>query len=632
MSISSQASIVDSPSLHEHGLYAQRLGPGAALSFARWAAHYYPPSLARQPASPHVVRVRAVPRSRAPVQIGMFSKASFSRGGVDLVTRYANQLARRVFPQGNQTPPRAALFKLAVLTVGTGRRGPTLHFNSDFLNRRHMAAVLIFTKSDIDRSRRPWPWREALDEEVTEEGKRRRIEVDDSDGSITLEDLSEESSLAVFVQVNRLTAEFILTKTGGDPPGLFIYNVEAAKELYNRLQQETLIPETRIPVVEVNDRERVIQEVRQMLIIAFTRDGSFISIRRDAVRIVLVKKDIIVLSHEVNQLTRLKEMLLSGNQLTELPPDVGQWTQLTNIDLDDNMLRSLPPEVEQWRQLRVIGLTNNRLISLTSAVGNWIHLTIIRLANNGLPFLPGAIRRWTQLTSITLSGNRLTLLPTEVGRWTQLESITLGGNLLTELPSEVGQWTALKELGLGINGLTLLPPEIGQLTALEELSLGGNNLTSLPPEIGQLTALKILFLANNNLTSLPPEIGQLAELRAFILGANRLTSLPPEVEGWTRLEEIDLGHNQLTLLPPGVGQWTRLEFIVLTDNRLSSLPSAVGQWTQLERIWLAGNPLTRLPAEARKWTQLRQIRLPTTIPRESFVRPTEWPPGVQVFD
>ena len=59
---------------------------------------------------------------------------------------------------------------------------------------------------------------------------------------------------------------------------------------------------------------------------------------------------------EIGQLTSLRVLNLSDNQLTSLPAEIGQLTSLEVLDLDDNQLTSLPAEIGQLTSLTELDL------------------------------------------------------------------------------------------------------------------------------------------------------------------------------------------------------------------------------------------------------------------------------------
>jgi len=181
---------------------------------------------------------------------------------------------------------------------------------------------------------------------------------------------------------------------------------------------------------------------------------------------------------------RVVELKLEGFYLTgAVPAEIGQLTSLKGLVLTNNQLTSVPAEIGQLTSLKWLGLGTNKLTSL-----------------------PAEIWQLTSLEVLYLGGNQLTSVPTEIGQLTLLRILSLEENQLTSVPAEIGQLAALEWLWLCDNQLTSVPAEIGQLTSLERLNLCRNQLTSVPAEIGQLTELQRFDLYGNQLKSVPAAI------------------------------------------------------------------------------------------------------------------------------
>ena len=117
---------------------------------------------------------------------------------------------------------------------------------------------------------------------------------------------------------------------------------------------------------------------------------------------------------ELQQMRRSGLCVLSGRQLTVLPPEIAQLTSLRMLVLDGNRLTALPPEIGQLTSLQTLRLNSNQLTALPPEIG-----------------------QLTNLRNLWLAGNRLTALPPEIGQLTNLQTLRLERNRLTDLPSEI---------------------------------------------------------------------------------------------------------------------------------------------------------------------------------------------------
>ena len=81
-------------------------------------------------------------------------------------------------------------------------------------------------------------------------------------------------------------------------------------------------------------------------------------------------------------LSHLRELELSNNQLPELPASIGQLTNLEELSLYRNRLISLPPEIGLLGELEKLDLSNNRLTSLPRSIGSLINLEYLDLQCN----------------------------------------------------------------------------------------------------------------------------------------------------------------------------------------------------------------------------------------------------------
>ena len=72
---------------------------------------------------------------------------------------------------------------------------------------------------------------------------------------------------------------------------------------------------------------------------------------------------------EIGQLTSLKGLVLTNNQLTSVPAEIGQLTSLKWLGLGTNQLTSLPAEIWQLTSLERLYLSGNQLTSVPAEIG-----------------------------------------------------------------------------------------------------------------------------------------------------------------------------------------------------------------------------------------------------------------------
>ena len=94
----------------------------------------------------------------------------------------------------------------------------------------------------------------------------------------------------------------------------------------------------------------------------------------------------------IGQLTSLKSLHLSENDLSSLPAEIWQLSSLEVLYLERNDLTSLPAEVGQLTSLEVLDLSTNQLTSLPAKIGQLTSLKWLDLGWNRLTSLPAAIR------------------------------------------------------------------------------------------------------------------------------------------------------------------------------------------------------------------------------------------------
>lgn len=135
------------------------------------------------------------------------------------------------------------------------------------------------------------------------------------------------------------------------------------------------------------------------------------------------------LPDDLHRLTRLRVLFCSDNLFTELPASLGRCAALTMVGFKANRIEHVPgnalPPLLRW-----LILTDNNVSELPSELGQRPHLQKLMLAGNRLQQLPDSLRNCHRLELIRIAANRLTGLPEWLLRLPSLTWLAYAGNPL----------------------------------------------------------------------------------------------------------------------------------------------------------------------------------------------------------
>lgn len=194
------------------------------------------------------------------------------------------------------------------------------------------------------------------------------------------------------------------------------------------------------------------------------------------------------------QLHDLRFLMLSRNQLRELPHDLQAFSKIEMLDLADNHLTTLPPELGALQQLKGLDLSHNRLRALPDSIGTLPSLEALRLDRNPLTALPATLTQLPHLEMLSLYGCKFAQFPSVVWELTSLKSLELGECNLRVLPSLLEGFAELESLGLRENPLTELPAWLGELKALRYLDLSLMPVRQLPASLHGHPRIERMYL------------------------------------------------------------------------------------------------------------------------------------------
>jgi hypothetical protein len=247
---------------------------------------------------------------------------------------------------------------------------------------------------------------------------------------------------------------------------------------------------------------------------------------------------------ELAQLTFLEDLYFSGNQFQALPLELlGARNHLKELDVSWNDLKQVHDWIGCLNNLVNLNLAHNQLLSLPLSLGLLLELKGLNIANNKLTQLPDTIDSLFKLEEIEVDGNNLVLLPSALCECKSLQRLFCAGNKIKELPSAIGNLHQLTQVNFSQNLIAQLPSSITKCPQLKYLNVSHNRLAHLPNGIGKLQQLTTLSIANNSLTSLPDDFVKL-KLDTLDLSFNPFKEFPAVLFELGRLHRLILDTDQ----------------------------------------------------------------------------------------
>ncbi len=133
------------------------------------------------------------------------------------------------------------------------------------------------------------------------------------------------------------------------------------------------------------------------------------------------------LPKDISRLHKLKIAFFSDCNFTTFPAELAQCRSLEMVAFKGNHMTTIP-EGAFPRKLRWLILTNNEISELPKSIGQCHRLQKCMLAGNRLTALPNEMSHCRKLGLLRLSSNNLTLLPAWVFELPELSFLSFAGN------------------------------------------------------------------------------------------------------------------------------------------------------------------------------------------------------------
>ncbi|KAH7638129.1 leucine-rich repeat-containing protein 47-like [Dermatophagoides farinae] len=186
--------------------------------------------------------------------------------------------------------------------------------------------------------------------------------------------------------------------------------------------------------------------------------------------------------------------ITDASSLTSINTNISNLNNLTNLVLEGNKLSSIPAEIGQLTKLKCLNLSRNEIEILPDKVfENLVHLQSLNLEQNQLKVLP-EMSKLSSLISFKCGSNQLKCFPS-----TLCDKIRKNKELSAQssIPIYENGAIHLAELDASHNQIEELPYIIERLVALKSLDLSYNQITMIPAELANCPKLKDAQLKEN---------------------------------------------------------------------------------------------------------------------------------------
>ncbi|CAA7036158.1 unnamed protein product [Microthlaspi erraticum] len=302
---------------------------------------------------------------------------------------------------------------------------------------------------------------------------------------------------------------------------------------------------------------------------------------------------------DVSGLKSLEKLFLSGcTNLSVLPENIGAMPCLKELLLDGTAIKNLPESVYRLQKLEKLSLKGCKSIQeLPSCVGMLTSLEELDLTSTALQNLPSSIGSLINLQKLHLMHcTSLSKIPDTINKLKSLKELLIYGSAVEELPLSLGSLPGLIDFSAGrCKNLKQVPVSIGGLNSLLELELDWTPIQTLPEEIGGLPFIRKLVLRNcKYLKHLPESIGDMDTLHSLFLEGSNIEKLPKDFGKLENLVLLRMNNcKKIKRLPESFGDLKSLHQLFMKETSVVELPESFGNLSNLRVLLMLKKPLFR---------------------------------------
>ena len=189
----------------------------------------------------------------------------------------------------------------------------------------------------------------------------------------------------------------------------------------------------------------------------------------------------------IGNLILLKEINLSGNQITSLPDEIGRLVRLEKLDVSHNSLVRLPKvALGRLSQLEELNAMGNQIEDLDISLPG--SLKVLGLKDNKIKSVPESVfTSLENLRELYLTGNKLESLPESICQCQSLVKLQVSHNNLSHLPERIGALNNLELIRVACCDISEMPESLAKSPSIAWLSMSGNPCSDMRISYGRNT-------------------------------------------------------------------------------------------------------------------------------------------------
>ncbi len=259
--------------------------------------------------------------------------------------------------------------------------------------------------------------------------------------------------------------------------------------------------------------------------------------------------------NEIGKLTSLNSLSIWSymyGKITSIPDEIEKLKNLESLTLMVGKgLENLNEKIFNLTNLKTLDLSNNNISYIDEDINNLINLETLNLSDNNIYSLDGDIDKLTNLKNLNLSKNKLTNFNEKILNLNNLAYCDLSFNQIDYISFENVKDINLSILNISNNNIQNINiDKLFKMTNLVELDLSGNNLHGKLKNISNAKNLHRLLLQGSNLfNSDLVDITKASNLTTLYLDSNNIEVIPPSIGDLKQLFYLNLDSNKIKVLP-----------------------------------------------------------------------------------